>query len=310
MPFVSVIIPNYNHAAYLQQRIESVLNQTFEDFKVIILDDCSTDNSKAIIEQYRQHPKVEYIVYNETNSGSVFKQWQKGIRLAKGDYIWIAESDDWCERNQLQVLTDGIKENSNCVLAFCQSYCVIGSNDLMWTSTHTKLSETLNGKKFIEQCMVEKNTIYNASMAVFKKSAFESVGNEYLNLRFAGDWAFWIDIAVRGNVFVSGRVLNYFRKHNKDVTTSILTSGYHYSEEIDVLNILKQKNYINTDLYEKQLLKNYFYFLLAKRKHKPADVALIESNFYNAAPKKLIGKMKRMSMRYAITLKIRRIFSK
>src|SRR5690349_2386149 len=91
---ISVIIPNFDHASFLKQRIESVLNQTFQDFEIIILDDCSTDNSREIIEQYRQHPKVSHIEYNKTNSGSTFIQWQKGLSIAVGEYMWIAESDD------------------------------------------------------------------------------------------------------------------------------------------------------------------------------------------------------------------------
>src|SRR5207342_2166753 len=82
MPEVSVIIPNYNHAVYLEQRIESVLNQTFQDFELIILDDCSPDNSRDVIDQYRVNSKVSHIVYNSINSGSTFKQWQKGIELS------------------------------------------------------------------------------------------------------------------------------------------------------------------------------------------------------------------------------------
>ena len=91
---VSVIIPNYCHARFLNRRIDSVLNQTYDDFEVIILDDCSTDNSRDIIETYRHHPRVSHIVYNEKNSGSTFVQWDKGFELAQGQYIWIAESDD------------------------------------------------------------------------------------------------------------------------------------------------------------------------------------------------------------------------
>ena len=90
---VSVIIPNYCHARFLNQRIDSVLNQTYSDYEVIILDDCSTDNSREIIESYRNHPKISHIVYNEKNSGSTFIQWEKGFELARGEYIWIAESD-------------------------------------------------------------------------------------------------------------------------------------------------------------------------------------------------------------------------
>jgi glycosyltransferase involved in cell wall biosynthesis len=67
MPEVSVIIPNYNHGKYLKQRIDSVLNQTYQHFELIILDDCSTDDSVAIIEAYRGHRKVKKIIYNDKN---------------------------------------------------------------------------------------------------------------------------------------------------------------------------------------------------------------------------------------------------
>lgn len=101
---VSVIIPNYNHAAYLRQRIDSVLSQSFDDFELILLDDCSTDNSREVLESYWQHPKLSHLIYNETNSGSVFRQWQKGIDLAKGEFIWIAESDDYAHPQFLEKL--------------------------------------------------------------------------------------------------------------------------------------------------------------------------------------------------------------
>ncbi|MDR1783951.1 MAG: glycosyltransferase, partial [Dysgonamonadaceae bacterium] len=98
---VSVILPNYNHARFLEQRIQSIVDQTFQEFELIILDDCSTDDSRGIIENYRDNPKVSQIIYNEQNSGSTFKQWIKGINAAKGEYIWLAESDDWAENDFL-----------------------------------------------------------------------------------------------------------------------------------------------------------------------------------------------------------------
>ena len=74
---ISVIVPNYNHASFLKQRIDSILNQTFQDFELIILDDCSTDNSREIIETYRNHLKVSHIIYNTENSGSLLNNGKK-----------------------------------------------------------------------------------------------------------------------------------------------------------------------------------------------------------------------------------------
>ena len=89
MPKVSVIIPNYNHAQFLEQRIQSVLDQTYQDFEIIYLDDASTDNSNEVFAKFANNSRIRAI-YNQTNSGSPFKQWNKGIRLAQGEYVWIA----------------------------------------------------------------------------------------------------------------------------------------------------------------------------------------------------------------------------
>src|SRR5436190_2458977 len=96
MPRVSVIVPNYNHAPFLERRIESVLRQTFQDYELLIMDDASTDSSPDIIARYGKLPKVR-ILLNDRNSGSPFHQWNKGVNEAKGDFIWIAESDDYAD---------------------------------------------------------------------------------------------------------------------------------------------------------------------------------------------------------------------
>ena len=120
-PKVSVIIPNYNHEKYLDERIQSVLNQTYTDFEVIILDDVSMDNSKEVIERYRCNPHVSHIVYNTENSGSTFKQWTKGFNLAKGELIWIAESDDSCSPKILETLVGEFEKDDQLVLAYSLS---------------------------------------------------------------------------------------------------------------------------------------------------------------------------------------------
>lgn len=117
---LTVIIPSYNHGYFLKQRIDSVLNQIFQDFELIILDDCSTDNSKEIIEMYRGNEKITQIIYNDANSGSTFLQWKKGIELAKGEYKWIAESDDYSHPQFLETVLKNFSEK-RCSVVYCQS---------------------------------------------------------------------------------------------------------------------------------------------------------------------------------------------
>ena len=81
---VSIIVPNYNHARYLPKRIGTILRQTYQDFELILLDDCSTDDSRLVLSRYANDPRVR-IEFNDVNSGSTFKQWNKGVQMANGE---------------------------------------------------------------------------------------------------------------------------------------------------------------------------------------------------------------------------------
>src|SRR3984893_7477379 len=129
MPTVSVIIPNYNHAQFLRRRVDSVLRQTFQDFELILLDDCSTDESQSILREYAADPRVR-MEFNEKNSGSTFKQWNKGVRLARGEYVWIAESDDYADERLLEKLVSRLDAEPTAVLCYCRSWLVSASNEI------------------------------------------------------------------------------------------------------------------------------------------------------------------------------------
>lgn len=232
---VSVIIPNYNHEKFLQQRIQSVLDQDYENFELILMDDCSSDNSKDIIKSFETHPKVSHVLLNDVNSGSTFMQWDKGINETSGEWIWIAESDDWCEKNFLSTLVEGISNNPAAVLAFSQSYLINNDKEVRGISRHRYLYETVNGSGYLKNTLLKVNTVYNASMAIFKKSAYKKITTYYRNFKFIGDWLFWIEIAQQGDVFISGKILNYFRKHAGDVSGKSYENGTFYSEKLTML---------------------------------------------------------------------------
>ena len=105
MPKVSVIVPNYNHEAFLRRRLDSVYGQTYKNVEVILLDDCSSDRSRSVLDEYAAaHAEITRTAYNQQNSGSAFRQWARGIKQATGELVWIAESDDFCDERFLELL--------------------------------------------------------------------------------------------------------------------------------------------------------------------------------------------------------------
>ncbi|QEK50331.1 glycosyltransferase family 2 protein [Pedobacter aquae] len=262
-PLISVIVPNYNHAQYLKQRLDSVLNQTFQDFELIILDDCSTDKSKAAIETYRGHEKISHIIYNEQNSGSPFKQWEKGISLAKGEYIWIAESDDYCESNFLKIGLKSILDKKADIfisktIRVDEKNNYIDSLDFWYkdlNSSKWKSNYINNNLDEIKSFLIYKNTIPNASGVIFKKiEAIKDCLSAIQNFKFCGDWLFWLMYLKKTNkVIFNSEIKNYFRTHNN--TTR---SKFQYTRNIEVLRIYK---WVTTEILgkeNKKLLSYYF----------------------------------------------------
>jgi glycosyltransferase involved in cell wall biosynthesis len=305
MPEVSVIIPNYNHAPYLKQRIDSILAQSYQGFEVIILDDCSTDESRIIIEEYRKNVKVKAIIYNNINSGGPFTQWKKGIEAASGKYIWIAESDDWCEASLLETLVNALDGNSECVMAYVQTHTV-HNNDIIQTSTHPKLAEYIDGKEYIENYLAGQCSIWNASMLLFKKACYYNVSDQFINFKMCGDWQFYIELAVQGQVFISGKVLNYFRKHDKDVSGKMYGTGANYIEEIDILAGLTVSALITTDEFRKLLLNKYINFLVSRHRFSTEMNKVIEDKFYQVGESDLKSFLIKESRRVLIKARIKR----
>ena len=230
MPKISVIIPNYNHAPYLKRRIDCVLNQTFTDFEVILLDDNSTDASREVLLSYQDHPKVSHVVINRENSGSPFQQWHRGFELAKGEYIWIAESDDWCEPTLLETLVEPMLRDDSIVLSYCQTLVINLEEEIIYKTRYPAFSGVIDGKHFISTSMFGDCSLINSGMVVFSKQVLKQVDDLYLRFKSAGDWMLWVQICTQGNVFVSGKYLNYFTRHEKTVSSKSVTTGQDYKE--------------------------------------------------------------------------------
>ena len=193
-PLVSVIIPNYNHAPYLDERIRSIAGQSFQDFEIILLDDCSTDQSISILNKWAKHPKISHFIVNKQNSGSTFLQWEKGFSLAKGKYIWIAESDDVAHPDFLNITVNYLNQFPDASLCFTGSFLIDASGNIdsrnwdRWTKSEaTKNFSYIENKHFITHQLLWFNTIYNASAVLFRRSALSEIDNTYKQLHYCGD---------------------------------------------------------------------------------------------------------------------------
>ena len=259
-PKVSVIVPNYNHAPYLRQRLDSIINQTFRDFEMIVLDDASTDNSREIIQTYAGNPLFRFIL-NETRNGSAFKQWQKGLEGARGEYIWFAESDDCASPHFLSKLLPILENDRSLGLVYCQSYLVDPSSRVLgdaiqWTDdldpSRWKNDFINNGRAEIKNYLSKKNTIPNASAVLIRASVIRSIDELDAGYTLCGDWLLWVKILLQSNVGYVAKKLNYWRQHSSNARTH-LPGVLELNEGSQIISYLAKELGISASELDKRL---------------------------------------------------------
>ncbi len=244
-PSISVVVPNYNHAPYLAQRIRSIQEQTWPPDEILVLDDASTDNSLGVIAAIRD-PRLR-LIPSERNSGNPFLQWNKGIRAAISQFIWIAESDDWADSGLLSTLVPPLIDDPSLAVSGCNSVIVRGGqvttettadwNAILdaerWTSEYRAV-----GSEEVKSYLARENTLPNASGVVFRKSLWSQVGGVPEHLRYAGDWLFWSRLLLLGNLYYSPAPLNHFRRHPESTTAGAVRSGRLLMDRLEVVRSL------------------------------------------------------------------------
>ena len=242
---VSVVVPSYNYARYLDQRLASIEAQTFSIHEIIVLDDASQDESVEVVRRrMRESDTPMMLVPNAENSGSVSAQWSKGLELASGDLVWIAEADDYCEASFLARLASAFRD-PEVVLAYSQSLPVdadgkvlrqgfgraskvdaarVASPGLIYTDTldsrRWEADYITTGEEEIAVALSQQNTIPNASAVLLRRTAAVKAVPTALEFKNCGDWAFYLELARQGKIAYVRANLNYFRRHEASTTVS------------------------------------------------------------------------------------------
>jgi glycosyltransferase involved in cell wall biosynthesis len=252
---VSIIVPNYNHQIFLKERLDSIFNQTFQDFEVLIFDDASTDESLSILKEYKNHPKVTSFIVNQTNSGSPFKQWKKGMELAKSKYIWIAETDDFAALNFLE---EQIKWVVNCDAVVAKTISVDGSSGTESEVFHPVFSNATTNSR-LNGVMFFSSPIKNVSCIVFKKPSINELKKmTFDQFPYMGDQVFYFEFLKNKSISFNANTKSYFRRVESSVSS--LNKGINYFEKYFTQH-LKFLKLISPDIEskkQKEYLKKHY----------------------------------------------------
>lgn len=250
---ISVVVPNYNYSNYLYQRVYSILNQNYKIHELIILDDASKDNSLFYIKQIEQ--KISEfvnvkVVVNDINSGNAFSQWQKGINLATGDYVWVAEADDYAKKNFLNEVVSPLKENNNIVISyadtgFIDSNGYITKNSLVdqidiLKTNHWNASYVNKGISEINCYSYLNCTIPNVSGTIIKKGNYDEIFESAKKFHQSGDWFTYLNILNLGDISFINKPLNYYRVHGNNISQTFDKKA-HILEIQRIYKFVKEK---------------------------------------------------------------------
>lgn len=198
LPKASIIMPCYNHAAFLAESIESILCQSFGDLELIVVDDCSSDGSKDIIIKFAAEDNRVVPVFHELNGGEA-KSRNDALRLARGDFIGFCDSDDLWEKNKLSEQINYFRLNPEIGVVHSDSLIINESSEPTGErfSTLFKQGKILEGNLFLELCI--RNSI-NVPTVILRKKCISEAGFFEEGFLYLTDWIYWTKVA-KTNLF-------------------------------------------------------------------------------------------------------------
>lgn len=247
---ISVVLTSYNHQEYLEKAITHILDQTYENFELIIVDDCSTDGSQEIIKLYAYNPKVKIYLLDK-NLGSYVKSTNLGASYASGMYLNFAQCDDYSDKFLLEKLYNALKSNPQCGVAYSGSY-MIDEDDVILGDDYQirsdkfkrKISDSTSIKGYdFRMLLYESCVIPNLSAVLVRKAMYNKIGGLSTNYKVLADWDMWIRMSYYTDFFYVNEKLNYFRQHAETIRSRISVK-----RQLDELIFMFQYNKVNNKI--------------------------------------------------------------
>lgn len=207
-PEVSIVISNRNHGKYLAKCIESIENQSFSNYEIIITDDASTDFSREILKKYKEQKKFK-IFFNDKSLGLTVNLINM-IKVAKGNYICRQDSDDISDKFRLQILLDRFKKNQNLVL--------IGSSPNLIDKNGSLLKKTYQNRILVNKADFSQGNVLAHGSVMFKKKAYLNAGGYDMNFKYSQDYELWLRLICQGNFQIINNKIYYLRIHDESIS--------------------------------------------------------------------------------------------
>jgi glycosyltransferase involved in cell wall biosynthesis len=270
---VSIVVASYNHARFLEQRIESLINQTYQNIEILVIDDCSPDNSVEILRRYESHPKVKLII-REKNGGWITVSNQ-GIEISSGEYVIFANCDDDCDPQMIERLVESISCNPTAGIAFCRSLMVDESDRVLGDDFEIRersfrsmcATDTFIHRNAMTRFLLYSCVIPNLSAALIRRDCFDVAGLLSSKYKACSDWDLFFRIAENFDFSYVATPLNKFRQHSQTIRSA--TKGrIEYDEFFSVL--LGEIPRSGLSLKERIRFRNHVMYLWAMELLRPS----------------------------------------
>lgn len=245
MSSVSILLPVYNGEAFLEAAIESALSQSFRDLELIIVDDCSSDGSQAIIQRMKERdPRIKTFA-NEVNQG-LFANYNRCLSLAEGRYIKPFAQDDILENDCVQRMFDVLEGDPGVALVSCaRNITDAGGNTVETKRTFSADRKVRGSDVILYNLIVLSNWVGEPSTVMFR-SEFAGTGFD-TSFFHLGDIDMWFSVLMNGDYYFISDTLASFRRHQTNATDKNL-SGLLFA--LDAVYIGKKHRKILEELGE------------------------------------------------------------
>jgi glycosyltransferase involved in cell wall biosynthesis len=215
-PRVSFVVTNFNYASYIERAIDGLLGQHDVDLELVVIDDCSTDNSRAILQRYAGEPRVR-LVFHERNRGNIFS-YNEGLALARGDIVGTFDADDVCLRPDVVARQVAMFDAHPEVGLVYTGFAIVDEADRPFRESKPWASDHVRPAYEAFTDLLSLNTVPHSG-ALVRRSCHDVVGWYDPRLSYAGDWDLWLRLAGRFAVGYLAGPLYAYRVHRNNMTS-------------------------------------------------------------------------------------------